>query len=494
MSLAAELAYLSWLAGEEKTRQGNVVLARDYYAGNHSVPLTERQKEFLGFKAAEARFAINYCAMVVDAVVERLLVSGFQAEDDAVSEAAAAWWKGNRMDEVTHQVHLGAVRDGEFFVMVDWDKEERRPRFLLHPRYTDPMVGGTGFGCKAFYAEGDVAAGQGMVYASKRWTESVEVRPGVRRTQQRMTVYYPDRVEKYVFQGAGWTEQEDEGDGGWPVRWVDGAGRPLGIPVVHFRNPGLETELWDAVPVQDAINKTALDILAAADACGFPIFIAKGFMPTNDGKAPEEDGGNYLKLTPGCWMSIPAGSEVDTLKAAELKGLLEVLDSLVQKLAQVTDTPTARFQVTRQVAAEGTLKQQEEPLLAKVRLRQTLFGNGWEDVIGLGRRLGNAFGGLGLDEAGTVECLWEPAETRDEKAHVEMIALKVEKLRIPLEMAWEEAGYSQEQIERMMETEEYQARQAMREMAKVGLGAMAGRGDKETRGQGEGERDGGEGA
>ena len=90
-----------------------------------------------------------------------------------------------------------------------------------------------------------------------------------------------------------------------------------------------------------------------------------------------------------------------------------------------------------------------------------------------------------------MECLWEPAETRDEKAHVEMIALKVEKLKIPLEMAWEEAGYSQEQIQRMLETEVYQARQSMRELAKVGLGAMSGQGDKETRGQGDGETRGG---
>lgn len=476
MSIAAELAYLNWLAGEEQTRQKNVVLARNYYAGEHEVPLTERQKEFLGFND-DGRFAVNYCRMVVDAVVERLLVAGFKSLDEELAGLAWGWWQANRMDEGQGAIHLGAVRDGEFFVMVDWDEGEGRPRFIPHPRYTDAQMKGTGFGCKAFYPNDNPS--QAMDYASKRWTETVVDERGRRRTQQRMTVYHPDRVEKYVLGTpggeAGWEEYTEEDDGVWPVRWVDRTGRPLGIPVVHFRNPGSRTELWDAIPVQDAINKTALDILATADACGFRVLVARGFIPTTDGKAPEEDGGNYLQISPGCWIGVPnPEARVDPLEAADLRPMLEALDSWVMKLGQVTDTPVSRFQMTGQVAAEGTLKQQEEVLLAKVRGRQTGFGNSWENAVYLGRRLANAFGGAGLDEEALVEAQWSPAETRDEKEQIETIGLKVEKLKIPLEVAWAEAGYSQDQIEEMKQTEEYQIRAAMREMAKVGLGAMGG--------------------
>ena len=56
MALAAELAYLGWLAGEELTRQKNVQQARDYYAGDHAVPLTDRQAAYLGFQKG-GRFA-----------------------------------------------------------------------------------------------------------------------------------------------------------------------------------------------------------------------------------------------------------------------------------------------------------------------------------------------------------------------------------------------------------------------------------------------------
>jgi len=494
--LAAELAYLAWLAAEEKTRQKNVVLARDYYDGEQDVRLTERQKEFLGFNADEERFAINYCSTVVDAVVERLEVSGFTSASDQVAGEAWRWWQLNRMDEVAQSVHLGAVRDGEHFVIVDWDQEEGRPRFIPHPRYTDPQVGGTGFGCKAFYPNDN--ASQPMLCASKRWTETVEEEGTGRRTRQRMTVYYPDRVEKYVLGSSGtyqvgWQPIEDEGDTGWPVAWVDRSGKGLGIPVVHFRNPGLETELWDAIPLQDAVNKTALDILAAADVCGFRILVAKGFMPTTDGAAPESDGGNYISVFPGAWVAIPADAELDPLEGTDLKPMLAALDSWIMKLAQVTDTPPARFQITGQIARAETLKAQEGPLLAKVAARQVRFGNGWEDVLERARRIANTFGSQGLDEAALISTEWAPAETRDEREFIETLGLKVEKLRIPLERIWAEAGYSQEEIAEMKETEEYQARAAMQEMARVGLGAMTGdgetggQGDKETGGQGDGE-------
>lgn len=59
------------------------------------------------------------------------------------------------------------------------------------------------------------------------------------------------------------------------------------------------------------------------------------------------------------------------------------------------------------------------------------------------------------------------------KEEIETIALKVDKLRIPLEQAWREAGYSQDEIDAMMSSEEYQARRELQLMA----GQMFGRQD-----------------
>ena len=367
--LDVELAYAAWLAEEEREQQDNVVLARRYYDGDHDVKLTERQKKYLGHQLDDSRFALNYCPTIVNAVWERMLVKGFGGEDDAFAQVAWEWWQANRMDEKQMKVHRDAVTDGEHFVFVDWDEDANRPVFLPHERYTDPMVDGSGFGCKAFYPDDD--PNRPMEKASKRFTEKIVHDNGRRETRARMTVYYPDRVEKFVrdtSDESGWGPLEVEGEP-WPLPWVDQAGQPLGIPIIHFKSPKLRSELWDAIPPQDLINKTALDILATADAAGFPIRLAQGWTPTSDGLPPEDDGSNYLEVFPGCWITAPADAKTDIIPPADVKGLVETLDSWIIKLAQVTDTPVSRFQMTRQVAAEDTLKQQEAVLLAKVRAR-----------------------------------------------------------------------------------------------------------------------------
>lgn len=445
--------YAQYQAEEERTRQRNIVDAREYYEGEHPVYLTERQKEFLAHDLTKQRFALNYCATIVDAAAEKMLVKGFQTADEALGAWAWDVWQANRMDGKQIQVHRECINEGEHFVLVDWPEGREFPRFLPHPRYTDPEFGGTGFGCKAHYANDD--PNQDLEAVSKRWTETYQDERGRTRQRSRMNIYYPDRIERYVrsFEGiyrdAGWapfTESEDEDAA---MAWVGADGAGLGIPFGHFIKPG-RLELWDAIPLQDLINKTALDIIATVDAAGFPIRLTYGFPATTDGKEPESDGGNAIKLFPGCWMYVPLGA--DGNNRVEFKGgedprpMLETLDSYIQKLAQVTDTPLGRFQMTRQIAAEGTLKQQEAPLLAKVRAYTTQVGNGWEDTLRAAVRLANARG-VGLSDQ-HIETLWEPAESRDDTEEMERLRIKAE-LGVPREKLWEEMGYDPDEIAQM---------------------------------------------
>jgi len=439
----AEVAYAAWQAEEEKVRQKNIITSREYFDGDHGVPLTERQREWLGFNLLNERFALNYCRIIVNAVVDRLIVTGFSDNQEEPAEWAWEWWQANRMDALQRTIHQGCVRDGEYFVMVDLDKERGLPRFYPQPRYTDTLFGGTGFGCKAHYTDEHDAAE--LEYASKRWTET-RGEGAERKTVQRMNLYYPDRIEKYEMgrstDESGWVQLSEE-------PWLTTAGEPVGIPVIHFRNPSDRSELWDAIPPQDAINKTALDILAAADANGFRIMFTKGFYPTTDGEAPDEDGDNYLEIFPGCILGHPNPEVgIDVFDPIDLSSMLAGLDNLVLKLAQITDTPLSRFQLTRQVAAEGTLKQQEEPLLAKVRARQVLFGNAWEDCMAVAWRLAGAFGTEQPEGEGLLQTQWASAETRDEKEHLESLKLKSD-LGVPAETLWEEMGYDAGQIAAM---------------------------------------------
>lgn len=454
------LSYAEWESKEEQETQENVVICREYYKGNHDVPLTERQKKFLGFKS-DGRFALNYCRGIVAAMVERLQVKGFESTNTKLASWAWDVWTKNRMDAKQLKTYKQAIRDSISFVIVDWDEKRGVPRFTPHWRYTDEQYKGDGFGCKAHYPNGDDS--QPMEYASKRWTEDVIDDRGKTKKQKRLNLYYPDRVEKYVLttknSEAGWQLLEPEKGEKNPLEWVDKAGEPLGIPVIPFPNEDMESELWDAIPIQDAVNKTALSALAEADANGFRILLAKGFNPTIDGKIPNASGSNLIEVFPGCWIGIPdIEKTVEALEAADIAPTLNLVDSLIMKLAQVTDTPTGRFQITRQVAAEDTLKQQESPLIAKLRTCHVVFGNAWEDCLYMARKLQNLYGTEKVDEDADLSTLWQPTETRIDREVMETLAIKREKLSVPTEFIWSEAGYDQDMIDKMKESPEYQAR------------------------------------
>ncbi len=447
----AELAHAQWREGEERETQQNVLVARDYYEGDFDLPLTDRQLQFIGYKRDDP-FGANFCRVVVNAVSERMIVKGFDSPDKTLSAWANELWQGNRMDAHSMVVHLNTLRDAEYFVIVSID-DQKQLTFTPHERYTDPTVEGTGYGCRAIYPDDDTS--QPMLYAIKRWTETVEDDNGKPATRQRMTVYFPERIERYVMGKAGeWAPYEEDGQP-FPTPWLDRQGQPLGIPVIHFRNAGDRSELWDAIPLQDAINKMMLDVIAAQDSAGFPILIARGFYLTSDGLPPASDGSNLLKLAPGSWLGTPeAAMGVDRMQAAEMAPMLAVIDSFIVKLAQVTDTPISRFQLTGQVASSDTLKQQDAALLGKIRARQTVIGDAWEDCLYMARQLANTFAGAGLDESAIIETLWEPAESRDDTVVLEQLAIKREKLNIPLRQIWKEAGYTEEQIVEMLKDPE----------------------------------------
>lgn len=509
MTSPETIAFLSALAADESRYQADILQARQYHSGEQFVHLTERLREFLGGNTADTdedwrRLRVNVTRIVTTAVTERLIVSGFDSNEQGVLQpvldatgapqmdatgqpvtetvkpvAAWAWqvWQANRMDAKQAAVHEATCRDSEAFVIVDWDTARTMPRFTPHDRYIDQSVAvgssaDVGEGCKAFYRNDD--PDQDLLYVTKRWTE-VSFTTGRRVQRQRMTVYYPDRIEKYAGFTGAWQPTWDievraagsiyeirvdgivaqtaatadeayalaarlleRGNLAWPIPWRDSAGAPLGIPVAHFRSSaGMEArEAW---PAQNAINYLAVLELTSADMTAFRILVAIGWQPTD----PD---GNPLEISPGSWVGTTnKEGKVQDIAPADISGISNLIDGWILRAAMMTDTPISRFITTKQIAAEGTQKQQEGPLVNKVRKRQGELGNGWEDAMGIARRLANTFGRAGLDETALLYTRWEPAEVRDEDAELARGARK-QALGIPQAQIWAELGYSQEKI------------------------------------------------
>lgn len=435
----------------EQAIQKRIVVARDYYEGKQHVPLTSRQKKFLGFKE-DGRFAVNYCKLVLQAVLEKLVLEGMtlpdydpevSTEEQATVDWVDAFTKTVGLARLQHVVHKRALRDGTYYVFVDLPEEEKPdyPVLRHHPRYVSERNGGSGFGIRMVYPHDDPE--QEALYAEKLWTEDAEG-----EKVRRMNRYYPERIERYQMEKGKWVLIEE------PQEWTTPSGEPLGIPIIEFANVDHQPEIHEVIPLQDAVNKAVIDALAAADIDAFRILVASGFYPTLDSHRPATDGSNVLKLAPGSWVIIPPelaqnGAKVDVIEGGSVVNSLTLADNLVLKIAQISDTPLSRFQISGQVAAEGTLKQQENALNNKVRARQDRFGAAWERVFLVARQMMMTLRpSLNLDTTLELKPKWEPIEQKDEKDEIDMLATKKRDLGVPKTQIWLEAGYTSAQIER----------------------------------------------
>lgn len=429
------LSFLAWLAEEDQERQARYVAYREFYDGDHNTQLTARQRRYLQVKMGED-FVDNYCPIVVDALAERLKVTGFDTGDSDQGKLFWDWWQAGRMDGVQIVAHTGAVRDGDTYIITEWQEEPALPIWNINLAYDGTE------GVKVHYSKDRRNL---IAYASKRWRVESED-PENAGKMRRLNLYYPDRIEKWVshdqaFEGA-WQPFEEEGRA-WPEPWVGKDGQPLGVPVAHFKNAeqgynyGI-SELKNIIPLQNALNKSIIDLLAAADTTGFRMYWAVGDNPSG------------LEIAPGSWFySLNPEAKLGFFPGEDLAPLIAVKDTFVAEIARVSRTPLSYFQASGQVAAEGTQKQQESGLVAKVKDRQVSFGNAWEDALTMARRLHNTYGPGGLDEEQVVSALWADPETRNEREHLGGLKLKAE-LGVPSEQLWREMGYDEEKVAEML--------------------------------------------
>ena len=191
----ARIAYLQWLDNEDAAKEANICRWREYAAGEHPTYLTTRQKEFVGLKAADANhlYAHNLCRLVIDTVVERMSVTGFtsasvedaRTETTPLAKAVAEWWERNRMDAGQDELMEAALCDSEASIIVDW--------FDGYPRWTfNKAFDGT----RGVRVHRDPGTDE-IMFVSKRWHMSDPNQPG-EEGKRRATLYFPDRVERYI--------------------------------------------------------------------------------------------------------------------------------------------------------------------------------------------------------------------------------------------------------------------------------------------------------
>lgn len=476
-----QFVYLQSFISRQTEEAARVRALRAYYDGDHPVLLTNRQEEFLGLLLIDEKskdgkpgksiayrfpFAHNTVKSVIDTLRERLNVSGFQVNGKAIDnqedsgpemQLAAlfwAWWEENRFDAQQIRLHRRALRDHKSYVMVDYDQKNSRPRFTLH----SVDDGTTGISCHRNPEMPDEV----MYMCKYFYTYDPMSKPGETGVE-RKNVYFPHEIRKYIKGGAEyrWLPMDgvqapfDPGDSVWPIRWVDSQGDPLGIPIIEFENPG-GSEVAQIIGLQNLLNKSWLDLVAAADAAGFPILAIEDEQPQSYADAVADDeqdddieGDDELFMAPGRILDLK-GAKAHRIESGDLSQLIDVIRLTIDAIAGVSKTPPhTLWPVGGDIPSGEALKMLESGLVKRAEERFLIFGQSWADVMVMAYKLERTFGSANIPDIPKlkVHTLWDDPHTREEKSEAET-AEAHHRLEVPLEEVWAKLGYSPQQIQK----------------------------------------------
>jgi len=283
-----------------------------YFDGDHPlIYSTERLREV--FKDIRVRFVENWCAVVIDATMDRINLSGFRvANSDELTDVLNAAFMATELDLDSDDAHLAALVCGEAFIII-WQSEAGE----LEAFYNDP---------RQCHIEYEADNPRQKRWAAKWWIDADD--------KFRLTLYYPDRLEYYVSKGKA---ENVESVSAFVPAETPTAPNPFGvIPVFHLRRDRrkVQSELASAITLQDAINKLLSDMMVGAEYGAFRQRYVISQADTNT-----------LKNAPNEIWQIPAGdgagqqTSVGEFGQTDLTYYLTAIDKLATAIAIITRTP-----------------------------------------------------------------------------------------------------------------------------------------------------------
>jgi hypothetical protein len=223
---------------------------------------------------------------------------------------------------------------------------------------------------------------------------------------------------------------------------------PFGqIPVFHFANTSEigtfgKSELAQAIPIQNGLNKAVLDMLVAMEFSAFRQRWVSGIEVEYDTNGevipPFKIGVDRL------WLSGDPNTTFGDFNTTDLDQFLKVKDSFRVDMASVTGTPLHYFlQSIRGFASGEALGRAEARFLARVLDRQKCFGQAWSRLMSF------ALKAAGHGDNIRLRTLWEDPAPMSERELLENLILK-KRLGLTTEQALTEAGYGRADISQML--------------------------------------------
>jgi hypothetical protein len=410
------------------------LLSTAYYEGRHKLFFaTEKFRNAFG--GLFRNFSDNLLSVVVEIITDRMIINGFEVEEGNTVAGDRAWeiWKRNRMDLFALEAMREAFITGDGYVIV-WPDDKGNAR--IYPQAAE--------NCAVFH---DPEAPERIIWGVKIWISWDR--------KLRLNLYYADRIEKYItlssFDQTGGAVPErlssfvpytDDGLEAWPLP------NPWGeVPIFHFANNARvgsdgRSEILPLTPLQDALNKSIIDLLVNMEYQAFPQRYATGIEVRRD----PSTGQQVSPFKPGVdrlWVATSADAKFGDLQQGNLAPFLDVAESFRREIARISGIPLHYFLQSGSFPSGQALRIAETRLIKKVQNRQTAFGNIWENAMALALKMD------GLPGDTRLSAQWEGAAPEDVTETLQNLILK-QQLGAPAEKLLEEAGYGAAEVEEMM--------------------------------------------
>lgn len=382
---------------------------------------TERLRD--AFDNITAHFEINWCTVVVDAVLDRIELNGFDTLDQNLNDRLDELFDTLHLDIEAINAHKAALSTSSAYVIL-WKNGEDIDFY-----YNDPRL------VHVFY---DPARPKIKKFAAK-WFVLDDGR-------NEITLYYPNKIEH-------WQTLNKKNNVTNFKAFVLGEidQNPYGmIPVFEFK---AESEIVKITSLQDAVNKIFADMMVAAE---FGAFIQRWVISQAD-PGDLQNGPNKIWWIPS-GDTEGQGSSVGQFSPTQLNQYLDSMDKLANAIAIITRTPKHYFMNTGANISGEALLAMESPLVKKVETKQTIFSSTWQDIASF---LLLIDGGIKI-EPNEISVTWERPESIQPLTEAQTLQTYIN-AGIPLTTQLKRDGWTEQEIESLLKDkkEEQKASRAL---------------------------------
>lgn len=423
------------------TRQHEYLRLKEYWEGDQPLAfISEAVRKELGRRVDSV--VINWPGLIVNSIAERMTPQGFMVpENDALTDQINFIWQANNMDEQSQQAIQEKILYGRSYALV-WGNERDEAQITIESArsmiaYRDPATRVWTVAIKRWAQEDGYA--YGVVYTS----DSITLVKSKQRDADTSDFYSSvDQV----------TDFSHVASNGWVV--IDRVDNPLGeLPVVVIPNrprllePEGISELHDVLPLADAINKMATDMMVTSEFFAAPRRWATGVELEEDANGDLKDELEKQKGYLRWHLFESPEAAVGQFEEATLENFAMGLDTLTKYLAGVKKIPAHYLDPAKSgLASAEAVRAAEAPLVVLAKREMVPTGGALETMARLALMVES--GDLPSNAELKMETQWADPENLTASQRVDAASKKAA-LQVPVIQLWRDAGYTENEIEEM---------------------------------------------